>query len=129
MHLYHSRRGMESAVTYSPSLGPGFLPSFLPSLPPSLFLPSLRSSLPFFSPFFQPFLLPASLPSTNSFFFFNFYFNIGVQLINSVVSVSGIQQSDSVIHIHVSLLFQILFPFRLLQNIEQSFLCYTVGPC
>ena len=30
--------------------------------------------------------------------------------------VSNIWQSDSVIHIHVSILFQILFPFRLLQN-------------
>ena len=43
--------------------------------------------------------------------------------------VSGVQQSDSVIHIHVAILFQILFPFRLLHNIEQSSLCYTVGPC
>ena len=48
---------------------------------------------------------------------------------NSVVLVSGVQQSDSVIHIHVSILFQVLFPFRLLQNTEQSSLCYTVGPC
>ena len=31
--------------------------------------------------------------------------------------VSGVQQSDSVIH------------YRLLQDIEYSFLCYTVGPC
>ena len=37
----------------------------------------------------------------------------------------GVQQSDSVLYI----LFQILFPFRLLRDIEQSFLCYTVGPC
>ena len=43
--------------------------------------------------------------------------------------VSGVQQSDSVIHKLLSLLFQILFSFRLLQNIEQSSLCYTVGPC
>ena len=43
--------------------------------------------------------------------------------------VSGVQQGDSVIHIHVSILFQILFPFRLLHNTEQSSLCYTVGPC
>ena len=46
-----------------------------------------------------------------------------------MVLVSGVQQSDSFIHIYVSILFQILFPFRLLQNIEQSSLCYTVGPC
>ena len=31
--------------------------------------------------------------------------------------------------IHVSILFQILFLFSLLQNIEFSSLCYTVGPC
>ena len=62
-------------------------------------------------------------------FFLNFLFYIGVQLINNVVLVSGVQQSDSVIHIHVSILFQILFPIRLLQNIEQNSLCYTVGPC
>ena len=37
-------------------------------------------------------------------------------MINNVVIVSGIQQSDSVIHIHVSLLFQILFPFRFSLN-------------
>ena len=50
-------------------------------------------------------------------------------MINNVVLVSGVQQSDSVINIHISILFQILFPFRLLHNIEQSSLCYTVGPC
>ena len=36
--------------------------------------------------------------------FINFLFYIGVQLINNVVLVSGVQQSDSVIHIHVSIL-------------------------
>ena len=50
-------------------------------------------------------------------------------MINNVVLVSGVQQSDSVTHIHTSILFQILFPFRLLQSIEQSSLCCTVGPC
>ena len=50
-------------------------------------------------------------------------------VINSAVLVSGGQQSDSVIHINVSILFQILFPYRCLQNIEQSSLCYIVGPC
>ena len=50
-------------------------------------------------------------------------------MINSVMTVSGIQQSDSVIHIHVSILFQIIFPFRLLHNIKQSSLYYAVGPC
>ena len=47
----------------------------------------------------------------------------------NIVLVLGVQQSDSVMHILVSILFQILFPFRLLHNIEQSTLCYTVGPC
>ena len=39
---------------------------------------------------------------------------------NNVVLVSSVQQSDSVIHIHVPTFFQILSPFRLLHNIEQS---------
>ena len=29
----------------------------------------------------------------------------------------------------LSIIFQVLFPFRLLQSTEQSSLCYTVGPC
>ena len=45
-------------------------------------------------------------------------------MINNVVLVSGVLQSDSVVHIHVS----VLFPVRLLQNVEQSSLDYTVGP-
>ena len=39
-------------------------------------------------------------------------FYIGVELINNVSLVSGVQQSDSVIHIHVSILFQFFSPFR-----------------
>ena len=31
----------------------------------------------------------------------------------NVVLVSGVQQSESVIHIHISILFQILLPYRL----------------
>ena len=62
-------------------------------------------------------------------FIFKFLFYIGVQFISNVVLVSGVQKSDSVVRIHASILFQVLFPFRLLQNIEQSSLCYTVGPC
>ena len=48
-------------------------------------------------------------------------------MIDSVILHSGIQQSDSVIHTYVSI-FQILFPFSLFQNIEQSSLCDTVSP-
>ena len=43
------------------------------------------------------------------------------------MSVSSGQQRDSVIHIHVSILLQILFTIRLLQKFEQSSLRYTVG--
>ena len=50
------------------------------------------------------------------------------KMTNKVVLVSDVQQSDSVIHIHVSILFKILYPIRLLQNVEQSSLCYIVGP-
>ena len=53
------------------------------------------------------------MPFCFRFCFFNF---IGVELIYNVVLVSGVQQSDSVIHIFI--LFQILFAFRLLWNIE-----------
>ena len=35
----------------------------------------------------------------------------------------------SLLYLHISILFQILFPFRLLHNIEQGSLCCTVGPC
>ena len=35
--------------------------------------------------------------------------------------IAGVQQSDSVIHIHVSVLFQILFPFRLLNSPAREF--------
>ena len=42
---------------------------------------------------------------------------------------SSIQQNDSVIYTRVSIVFQIIFPFRLSQCIEQDSLCYTVGPC
>ena len=48
-------------------------------------------------------------------------------MIYNVVLVSGVEQSDSVIYIHI--LFHILFHYGLLQDIEYSSLCYTVGPC
>ena len=59
---------------------------------------------------------------------FYFLFYIGAQLINNVVLVSGVQQSDSVMHVHRSS-FQILSPFRLSWHTEQACLCYTRGPC
>ena len=45
-------------------------------------------------------------------------------MINDTVIVSGVGQCDSIIHIHVPVLFQILFLFRLLHNIEQSSLIF-----
>ena len=48
--------------------------------------------------------------------------------INKIVLVSGEQQRDSVIYTCVSIVFRLIFPFRLLQNIELSSRCYTVGP-
>ena len=41
-------------------------------------------------------------------------------MISNVVIVSGVEQSDSVIHEHVSILSQILFPFRLSLSVEQG---------
>ena len=46
------------------------------------------------------------------------------QLIYNVVLFLGIQQSVPIIHLHVSILFQILFPYRLLQSTEFS--CWEV---
>ena len=39
-------------------------------------------------------------------------------MIYDAVVISGVQKSDSVIHIHVSILFRIIFSYRLLQSIE-----------
>ena len=47
----------------------------------------------------------------------------------SRLTTSGVQQRDSAIHIHVSVLPQTPLPCRLPWNIEQSSLCYKVGPC
>ena len=51
---------------------------------------------------------------------------IEAQLICNVVFISGIQYGDS--YTCVCVLFQTLFPYRLLQNIEWSSQCYPVGP-
>ena len=47
--------------------------------------------------------------------FFKLLFYIGMESINNVVLVSGIQQSDSVIHVHLSILFKF---FSHLHNTE-----------
>ena len=55
--------------------------------------------------------------------FIKFYF---YKLIYSDVLVLGTQQSESFIHTHISILFEIFFQYRPLQSIEQSSLWYTV---
>ena len=44
--------------------------------------------------------------------------------------VSGASHRDFTYkYTHICIIFQILSPYSLLQNIEYSSLCYTVGPC
>ena len=45
-----------------------------------------------------------------------------------VVIISAIQQTEPVIHTHISIFLQILSPHRLSQNTGRV-LCCTVGPC
>ena len=45
----------------------------------------------------------------------------------STTELSGEQQRDSALHIHVSILSQIALPSRLPYNTEQSSMCYIVG--
>ena len=61
--------------------------------------------------------------------FGSYLFNdcFGVQMVYSVVLTSGTQQNESIIYIHISTLFQIIFPYRSLQSIDYISLCYTVG--
>ena len=40
-----------------------------------------------------------------------------------------LQMYSKVIQFYMYILFQILFPYRLLLNIEYLSLCYTIGPC
>ena len=43
---------------------------------------------------------------------FNFLFYFGVLLVNKVVLVSNVQQSDSVIHTHISIFFSNSSPIK-----------------
>ena len=49
------------------------------------------------------------------------------RIVDIQCSISGVHQSESVIHIYIP--FQILFLYWSLQNIEQISLGYTVGHC
>ena len=62
--------------------------------------------------------------------FFSFFLSfLEIQLIYKVVTFSAIQQSDSVSHKYMSILFWFLFPYRLSRNIWYSFLSYSTVPC
>lgn len=52
---------------------------------------------------------------------------IGVELIHNVVLVSAVEPGEPVIHILISTLFQVLFPYTSLQSIEKTSLCYIAG--
>ena len=62
-------------------------------------------------------------------FFCLVLFYTGVKSIYNDAIVSGVQQSGPVTHTCVSVLFQILFPFRSSQNVEPPSLRWTAGPC
>ena len=70
----------------------------------------------FYLNFQKSFLLKYKISYNFIYIFFKKLFCIEVQLINNVL----VQQSDSIIHIHVSTLFQILFLFR--ENFSNLFL-------
>ena len=58
------------------------------------------------------------------------FFFIEVQLIYKVWQLQIYSKViQFCIHIHVYILFQILFHYRLLQDIKYSSLCFIVGPC
>ena len=60
----------------------------------------------------------------------NLYFVLGYsRLTNNIVIVSGEQQRDSAIHIHVFIRPPSPPPIQTAHDIEQSSMCYTVGPC
>ena len=63
-----------------------------------------------------------------TFYFFKpVFFMVYSQLANVIVSSENWRYPA--IHTHVSILSQTPLPYRLPHNIEESSLCYTVGPC
>ena len=57
-----------------------------------------------------------------------FFFNWNIVDLQCCIGFRCTAQWFSYTYIYIYF-FQILFPYRLLQNIEYSSLCYTVGPC
>ena len=90
---------------------------------PVLFLiVQLSPTLTLFLPFSHPAWLAAKLV-------YNYVFTMYWHVIDLQCCVSfWCTWSDSVICIHVFTLSRILFPCRLIQNIEYRFLCYTFSP-
>ena len=83
---------------------------------PALFL--LKTVLPSFLPSFVSPSRPSALPTS---FFSNLFFILFWRMVDLQYCVSfRCTASVSFIHIHTSVLFQILFPYWLLQNIEDS---------
>ena len=66
---------------------------------------------------------PSASPAPRVDYFKKFLFYIEIWLIHSTLLVSGVQQSDSVMYAQVSVILKILFPFRLLYNMEQRIPC------
>ena len=92
-----------------------------------MFYISLVSSYPWLYGFWN---IRAFFPLVRFLFFLIFYFVLRYsQVTHKIVIVSGKQRKDSAIYTHVSILPQNPLPPRLPLNIEQSSLCYTVGPC
>ena len=55
---------------------------------------------------------------------FNIFILCGVELISNTVLISGVRQNDTVVHVCV--LFQVLFPFRMLHNLCATKSCFGI---
>jgi len=74
-------------------------------------------------------LLPRLCPNPAQLvFFFKLFILLEYSYLTMFVIFSGEQWRDSALHIHISILPQTPLPSRLAHNIQQSSLCYTIGP-
>ena len=78
---------------------------------------------------YSSFLITFPLDISTFIYLFIYFKFIEVYLTYNVMLASGVQQSESVIHTYISIIFQIIFLQRPLQSIGQISLCYTVGLC
>ena len=79
---------------------------------------------PFPAPQFSQFLV--NVPQWDSLFFFIQLKNYSIVVYYCVSFRCTVKWFS---YTYVYILFQVLFPYRLLQDIEYGSLCYTVGPC